>query len=214
MAKAAVNECNKAMRGIKRTASRASMGILDRVYDGMKVQAALVCIITNDVNTAVWFLRWYSRRGYFDQGFDWADDQEDLKQQIRAISEDVTIRGMACNGDNSEVCKARRWIAEWQLLIWLVHLNVKGIAPSSKEMLEEYRLNILSLNGDGAHDHLDSVEKNATSRANWCRTFRQRWGLAYKTMMPGHEFNDIEITRRVPSRTQFCVAKNNSMRHG
>jgi hypothetical protein len=197
MAKDAVKECDRAIRGIKRKASRAKLQVLERCNDSVKLQAALVGIFAKDIGTAVWFLRFHARRAYFDQGVEWPDDHLEVTQMVQAMVEDDTIRRMSCDEHNSQVVKAKRWLAEWRLLIWLVHLNVRGIAPSSKELLEEYKGHLLSISGDGAHDHLEAVEHTATSKANWARTFRERWGLCYKTMMPGHEFTDEEICRRV-----------------
>lgn len=122
IAKDAVKECDRAIRGLKRKASRAKLQVLERCNDGVKLQAALVGIFAKDIGTAVWFLRFHARRSYFDQGVEWPDDHLEVTQKVQAMVEDNTIRRMSCDEHNSQVIKAKRWLAEWRLLIWLVHL--------------------------------------------------------------------------------------------
>lgn len=100
IAKDAVKECDRAIRGLKRKASRAKLQVLERCNDGVKLQAALVGIFAKDIGTAVWFLRFHARRSYFDQGVEWPDDHLEVTQKVQAMVEDNTIRRMSCDEHN------------------------------------------------------------------------------------------------------------------
>ena len=81
------------------------------------------------------------------------------------------------NNEDVEVFRARRWVAEFKLCLWLLHHNLKGITVPAELVVEEYkRMWGMGPHGARLTQHLWQL-LNKPRQKKWCRAFRDKWPI-------------------------------------
>ena len=200
-AKATSQAITQAMRGIKRKLASRTTRALDRCSGDVIVQAALILRCTRRESDVKWFFLCHGRRGYFGSELNpCCVDDQDL-QHVRDIADSHYSHALMSTPGDPAVYKALRWLSEWRTFHWLLHLNIRGVAPTSADVRERFIESV-----DAAHrPHLQTCIDNLTDsvryQKKWIATFRKHWGLQFKTLAVGHMFSEDEIRERVPAQS-------------
>ena len=100
-----------------------------------------------------------------------------LSAWIRAHPDSIDLLADIDHAANFE---AGRWLAEFAAFHWLVHMNGKGIAPSTDSLFQEYSAQYPGiLRGPRVVYHLDQLARVISKRRDWAARFRRKWGASH-----------------------------------
>ena len=93
---------------------------------------------------------------------------------------------------------AGRWLAEWSTYRWMLHMNCKGIAPSTSSLFLEYSAQFPpSLLGPRARLRLNKMKTEKQKMRDWASQYRRRWGVKHGRLQPGTCLSCQEIRDKV-----------------
>ena len=128
---------------------------------------------------------------------------------VDANAEALTI---LCDVDHDANYIAGRWLAEWSTFRWMLHMNSKGVAPSSRALVDEYCNQFPPpLLGSRARYHLDQISSCRMKTRNWAVQFRRRWGVQHRRLQAGPSLSNDEIREKVAAQmfldfVRICIA--------
>jgi hypothetical protein len=197
-ARATLKTISKAVRGIKRKLKREEAPVTERCTDNIIFQAAVIQHIHGQTATTKWFLLWHGRSGYFGSPVRPCSEDETEVATIQELSHSPHIVELLRRPGDVSVHQAVRWLAEWFTFQWLVQLNVRGIAPTSADVREEFARHVPPPLRPHVAEVLDGLSDSTNYQRRWAETFRHRWGLHFKKLAVGHTLSDLEIRERAP----------------
>jgi len=197
-ARQVIQECSRALRALKRKTTREQQPLENRCGGDTMLMAALICNLTDNVQTAIWFVIWHSRCGYFNGSGNMTIDREGLEETVQELRGGTALRELLNHPQSNTLQRAARWIAEWHTFQWMFALNVRGIAPSSSDVREAYLQEIPELVRPALAGHMSDLRLAVQVQKDWAVMYRRRWGLQYKTLGMGHDMTPEEIRTRVP----------------
>ena len=102
------------------------------------------------------------------------------------------------NVDHAANFEAGRWLAEFHTFRWLLHMNGKGVAPSTDMLFQEYSAQYPAvLRGPRVVYHLDQLARVLCKRRDWATRFRRKWGASHARLPAGPYLSQDEILRKV-----------------
>ena len=88
--------------------------------------------------------------------------------------------------DHAANFEAGRWLAEFAVFRWLLHMNSKGLAPSANSLFDEYSAQYPeTLLGPRASYHLGQLARVLFKRRDWAARFRRKWDAAHARLPAG-----------------------------
>lgn len=176
---------------------RDQLPVADRCSANILLQAAAIARITGNVENSKWFLLWHGRQGYWGSEIKPLSADEAELAEIQELKDSPHMTSLIGNAGDSTIRKAVRWITEWLTFHWVMHLNAKGIAPSSADVRERY----VELVPHNVQHHLESdivsLRNSVSVQKKWAAAFRKHWTLKHRMMAIGHVLADDEIKVRV-----------------
>lgn len=193
-----VQECSRAMRGVKRKERREQQSLENRCRDDTMLMAALISTLARNVDTAFWFLTWHSRSAYFNGNGNMTIDRAGLTEKMQELQKGAALQALLTDPQASLVQRAVQWIAEWNTFRWMFDLNVRGIAPSSSDIRDTYLNQIPEPMRESVEVHMTALRTDAKTQKDWAAKYRRHWGLQYRKLGIGHDLTEDEIRDRVP----------------
>ena len=200
-----VQECSRAMRGVKRKQKREQQSIENRCRDDTMLIAALISTLARNVDTVSWFLTWHSRSAYFSGTGNMTVDRDGLTEKWQKLQRGPAFQALLHDPQASLVHRAVQWIAEWNTFRWTFELNVRGIAPSSSDIRDTYLEQIPEPMRESVAEHMAALRTDVKTQKDWSAKYRRHWGLQYRKLGIGHDLTEDEIRTRVPIKCpRFC----------
>ena len=211
-----VQECSRAMRGVKRKARREEQSLENRCRDDTMLIAAIISTLARSVDTAFWFLTWHSRSAYFSGQGNMTVNRAGLTRKLQVLQEGPAFEALLRDPQASLVHRAVQWIAEWNTFRWTFDLNVRGIAPSSSDIRDTYLVHVPEAMRVSLEEHMASLRTDAKTQKDWSAKYRRHWGLQYKKLGIGHDLTEDEIRARVPEKfpRMFFLCPDETPRNG
>ena len=118
-----------------------------------------------------------------------------LSVWIRAHPDSIDLLS---DDDHAANFEAGRWLAEFATFQWLLHMNGKGVAPSTDSLFQEYSTQYpVILRGPRVVYHLDQLARVMSKRRDWAVRFKRKWGAAHARLPAGPCLTEEEILRKV-----------------
>ena len=189
----------KAKRSLAGQVKRQQETLDCRMSETIYLTAALIAAIALDPRVGFWFVLWHSRSPKFRPSENPEMQEQEVIGKIKAVSELPAVAQILADEASTLRVKAVRWLAEWRTFVWLVSLNVKGIAPSSADVGSWYRAHFPADHERLVQDHLHALETNKQALKKWMNQFRKRWSLRHASLPVAPALADEEIRRKVGS---------------
>jgi hypothetical protein len=106
---------------------------------------------------------------------------------------------------------AARWLAEYDVFVWLVECNLLGASPPSRDLFTRFRLAFPASSRGRRYDALlERVTMSANSEKNWAISFRRRWLVQFRQLPRANPLTDADLRKRVAALVVSCTVRPRS----
>jgi len=168
-----------------------------------KVFFILVAQLSGSFGAAMEWLELETRRGR------WGDPsrrspqtkpelEHDMWQMHDAYLHSHAVQTSLANIDDERHFRVQMYLAEWKTFQWVVHFNWKGVAPSTRDVLDTVLGNFSADSRGLRHDaFVRWILASPKSLERWAHAFRSRWRLQWNSMATKPPITPADIREKV-----------------
>ncbi len=103
---------------------------------------------------------------------------------------------------------AARWLAEYEVFLWLVDCNLLGASPPSQELFARFRRAFpASSMGLRFARMIQGGLDSTRVTEDWAKTFRRRWRVEFRQLPRANPLTGAELSDRVVASVVVCESR-------